>query len=468
MANPFTSAQAAQTMPGNDYTVQQNQLLRQQQMAEMLRKQAMEPMGDTQTVGGWAIKKSPLEGLSKIAQALGANYVQRGADEKQTALANRLREQGVTDMNSVMGALNGSPETQAPFQADNPFGEDLGNMQSVTPAVKGDPRQAMALALNSQNPMVQGIGAKLMESQLKAPEWAVGERFTETGMGQKFMFDKHSDKTKDIGGQQAVKNEFVNGQAVNPYTTQTTGNAIPKQPDAPNLASDLLIPGPGGKMIRNSELIGAKNEIARSGASNIKIDNKVGEGLAKEIGPMAADSKMKAEAAIQQINTLDRFDDALNSEKLYVGPAADIKLKGAQIANMLGVSGKDMDEKIANTRTAIQSTAKITLNGRSALKGQGQITDKETDLLKEADSGKINFTAGELKIISGVARRVAKAQYANHARIMKTMNSKPELSGVADFYDAGEMPEDKKANTGVFSDAEKERRYQEFKRGQGK
>lgn len=211
--NPFTTATAAQTMAPTDYTVEQNQVLRQQQLADLLRKQAMEQGGGTEMVSGWAVKKSPLEGASKIAQALGAHYVQNQTDEKQLALAKKIREQGVTDMQGVMGAMQGTPEKVTDFAPDTFDAQDAQNMQqagamqNVQPAIAPDRRQAMALALQSQSPMVQGIGAKLLESEMKAPEWTLGERFNkETGMAEKFMYNKNNPaQMQDIGGQQAEK-----------------------------------------------------------------------------------------------------------------------------------------------------------------------------------------------------------------------------------------------------------------------
>lgn len=80
-------------------------------------------------------------------------------------------------------------------------------MQNVQPAIAPDRRQAMALALQSQNPMVQGIGARLLEAEMKSPEWVLGERFNkETGMAEKFMYNKNNPtQMQDIGGQKADK-----------------------------------------------------------------------------------------------------------------------------------------------------------------------------------------------------------------------------------------------------------------------
>lgn len=91
--NPFTSAQApaAMQMLAPDIATQQLQLARQQQMADMLRQQAMEPDQGTQVINGWAVRKSPLEAVGRIASALMAKSGQADIDSKQLALAKALQ-----------------------------------------------------------------------------------------------------------------------------------------------------------------------------------------------------------------------------------------------------------------------------------------------------------------------------------------------------------------------------------------
>lgn len=89
--NPFTSAKAPasnilQQAIAPDIAAQQNQLLRQQQLAQLLRQQGMEPNGPTEMVSGWAVKKSPMEYLSKLGQALAGQYLDKNATDKQTEL----------------------------------------------------------------------------------------------------------------------------------------------------------------------------------------------------------------------------------------------------------------------------------------------------------------------------------------------------------------------------------------------
>lgn len=79
-----------------DIAQEQNQLSRRQQMADLLRKQSLESSGPTEQISGWAIKKSPWEGISKMAQALASNYIQDKTDTRQLELAKALQDRLVS------------------------------------------------------------------------------------------------------------------------------------------------------------------------------------------------------------------------------------------------------------------------------------------------------------------------------------------------------------------------------------
>lgn len=106
-ANPFTSAQAPSAMSviAPDLAMQQIQLARQQQLADLLRQQSLTPMGSTEMVGGWAIPKSPLEGLSKVAQALGSRYSQDNIDAKNLDLGKSMQQR----MADILGGSSSNP-----------------------------------------------------------------------------------------------------------------------------------------------------------------------------------------------------------------------------------------------------------------------------------------------------------------------------------------------------------------------
>jgi hypothetical protein len=122
VANPFTSARAPETSPAMqilapELAAEQIRNARFQQLAQLLRDQGMQSDGGTQVINGWAVKKSPMEGLSKIGQLLIGTLIQKNLDDKNAELnknfADKLRSTasgygGVVDPSSGM-TMNGVP-----------------------------------------------------------------------------------------------------------------------------------------------------------------------------------------------------------------------------------------------------------------------------------------------------------------------------------------------------------------------
>ena len=80
---------------------------------------------------------------------------------------------------------------------------------------------------------------------------------------------------------------------------------------------------------------------AKAGAANtsIKVENKTGEGLASQVGPMMKDSTAIAEGAVKQVDAAQRIVKAIDSSSIYSGPGAEIRMKTAQVGQMLGIGG---------------------------------------------------------------------------------------------------------------------------------
>ena len=170
--------------------------------------------------------------------------------------------------------------------------------------------------------------------------------------------------------------------------------------------------------------------------TNVRIDNKLGEGLAKEVGPMISASADRAQGAKQQISNAETIIRAVDTNKLYAGPGAEIRLKGAQIGQLLGVSGRDTNEVILNTRAVVQGLARATVAARSALKGQGQVSDFEGKLLAKAESGNIDdMTASEIKYIAQKNKEYGTKLIEQHNQLLGKARANPTTSGIADFFD---------------------------------
>lgn len=231
------------------------------------------------------------------------------------------------------------------------------------------------------------------------------------------------------------KLESTNGVWSNPYT----GQAISVGPQDPNKPFGL---GPNGAILPNKDFQRYEIGRARAGAPSVTVKNdiKTGESLAGQIGPMVKDSWTAAQGAVQTATAADQVLKALQSGNLVTGPMADQRIKGLQIAESMGITGRDSAERLGNTRSALQGLAQMTLQGRKQMSGQGAITESESKLAERAMSGDIEMTAAELQSLANSARRAAQWTYNQHQGQLKNMRSRPDLSGMADFYSTAPFP----------------------------
>jgi len=186
-------------------------------------------------------------------------------------------------------------------------------------------------------------------------------------------------------------------------------------------------------------------------------------------------SAIKASGAVQQLNSINNILKATDENKVFSGFGGVIGLRMAQVADMIGIGGKDNAEKISNTRATIQGLAQMTLAGRQEMKGQGAITEGESALAEKAVSGKIeDLTVAEIQQIARTSERVARFNLAKHETMLGTLKNNPDFAPLAPFYESGPVPEsyvlkkDRKAaptatQTSGYSDKGKEARYQAWK-----
>lgn len=181
----------------------------------------------------------------------------------------------------------------------------------------------------------------------------------------------------------------------------------------------------------------------KAGATNVstKIENKMGEGLAAQVGPMVKDTYTAAQGAVQQIDAAKRIVDAVDGGKVISGPLAGGRLKVAQIGQLLGVSGKDDAETIANTRQVIRGLSEMTLQGRKQMTGQGAITESEGKLAEKANSGDIaDLTPSEIRQLANASARAAKFVYGVHQQNLQELQSDPNTVGLSKFYRPAPLP----------------------------
>lgn len=199
-----------------------------------------------------------------------------------------------------------------------------------------------------------------------------------------------------------------------------------------------------------------KVQIGRASAANTnvvlpKIEVKTGESIAGQVGPILKDTRAQAIAGRSLVDSAGRVLDAADSGNLYAGPGATIKLRGAQIADSFGITGKDTAEKIKNTRAVVRGMAEQAVSARSQLGGQAQISNAEQALLDRATSGDIDdLTTPEIVQIAQLNDRLGRQMYQGHQQYLQTMSQNPNLQGLAGFYQVPELPAQRqpKAATG--------------------
>jgi hypothetical protein len=430
-----------------DVQAQEAAIARQRRLAEMLQQQSMEQQQGQTVPGGFYVPPSPVQGVAKLVQALVASRQQESADRKQSELSDRQRQSLVDGLTNYQNAMQGTPA-----ETFTPDGDGMGPA-GTQPAVPGNRQAALAALLRSEHPVLQQLGIAEMT---KKPESQFNKVDAKDYTQESVLKFSQTQNFADLVP--VRKMEFVNDQAVNPFDTKP-GTIVPKQA---NMASDLLIPDGNGGFVPNAQLVEVKKGIAKSGAPsvNVKTDIKMNEGIANQVGPMMKESVIAATGAAQQVDAANRIIQAVDTNKIYAGPMATTRLKIAQVGDLIGVGGKDEQEKIANTRQAIRGLSEMTLQGRKSMRGEGAITESEGKLAERTFSGDINeLTPAEIRQLAKASERAARFLHGEHNRKVEQMRKTPGLENVTPFYEVPPIPEPAQAapgQTGGLSQSEQQ------------
>jgi hypothetical protein len=181
---------------------------------------------------------------------------------------------------------------------------------------------------------------------------------------------------------------------------------------------------------------------------------KTGEGVAAQVGGMLKDANIQAQGANIQIDAADRVISAVDTGKIIAGTFATPQLRLAQFGQVLGVTGKDTAETIANTRQAIRGFAELTLQGRKSMRGEGAITESEGKLAEKAFSGDIDsLTPAEIRQIANASKRVAEYSISEYNRKLDIIGRNPDLKDVVEIYRVNPIQPMKQGNIKRFNPA---------------
>jgi hypothetical protein len=486
----------------NPYTAENAAIQRRLQMAQILSQQALEPLPIPQQQG---VRASHLAGLAKILQGYNAGQQERSALEQQQGLINKIGTEAndwIANYGGIKGTPNTPEQIYTPGSGDyrdnpnlmvNPQGQAIQPAQAGIPARARTPEEQQAyLGQGMRNPLTSAMASALLSKNIENQDFQNVLR--SAGMGNAPsapnapMGGAPSGGVAPTGGMQPtggvtgnlnpdvlamsgnpramelakfIKPEFgtkpevfqkADGSLVERLYNKTGGyvdrplNATPyeKEPEANrSVTSAIVAAGIDPKSTEGKNMY--RNLIAKQTShpqgTNVKIENKMGEGIAAQIGPMMKDSVDIATGAVKQVDAAKRVVSAIDSGKIIAGPFAGGRVTLAQMGQALGVGGADAKQQLANTRDVIRGLAEMTLQGRSQMKGQGAITESEGLLAERANSGKIeDLTIPEIKQLAQASERAARFAYAEHERKVQEMAKNPATSSLATYYQGPAMP----------------------------
>ena len=193
----------------NPYTAESAAIQRRLQMAQLLNQQAMQPMELPQQAG---VKISPYAGLAKILEGFNAGREEKAATEAYKELANKYQAGNKADISGFLEAMQGAPE-RAPRldpQEVQQMADQGTPMPPNIPAVAPDRTRAMALALGSQSPALQGAGGAML-SQMMTPKAPIHVAPGGSILDPNTMQPVYT-APKDRTGELAVYDEYVKQQ----------------------------------------------------------------------------------------------------------------------------------------------------------------------------------------------------------------------------------------------------------------
>lgn len=173
-----------------EFLAQQQDLTRQQRMAELLMGQGMQqPQG--QMVSGQYVAPSFFQNLAPVVSMYASKTIGEKADKKSVELAKALRGRYADELTQYQQMMNPAP-TLAPEQA----GPSLNAQGQAVPIArdmietKPDRQAANLFAANAYNPALQAVGLKKLT---EGPKWEKAEFVDEkTGKTRQGVIDMNA------------------------------------------------------------------------------------------------------------------------------------------------------------------------------------------------------------------------------------------------------------------------------------
>ena len=161
-------------------------------------------------------------------------------------------------------------------------------------------------------------------------------------------------------------------------------------------------------------------------------------GQVKDILEQGRTQVQSGELALGAANKLDQ---AIKSGNLNVGPTANVGQYLGQLGDSLGFVNQKGQEKLVNTRQALQGLAQMWASERGQAKGQGTLTEGENALYGKIASGNLNeISIPELKYMVESTKNKGNYYRSEYENKLNVLRKNPKFADVIPLYEVGSMP----------------------------
>jgi hypothetical protein len=385
---------------------QQQQLNRQQQMAQMLMQQGQQ-MPQGQMVSGRYVAPSFFQNILPLAQMYAGTRMAEKGDKKALDLATQLRQRQTDDLAKYQNLLN---PTQTQLAGPTPTGAPLMTVNEP------DRQAANLFAASSYNPALQALGMKRLT---EGPKWEKAELPNPDGSVRKGWVDYNSPNPLSTFVEGGTKPAFTSLEGAK--FQYETGMRLPTGAPAGNMptgapmnmpaggmpaggmpASPAAMPMGGGRGMSPAAMSDANKQIfVDSEKRRLESLEKSPQVLATMNDTLLNIDNLIGDArVIKDAKGKEKIDYTVTQDGKQVQgrkPQAGFELAvGAGIPSWLPFQG---GTDVSNFRIALdQVKDKTFLQAFESLKGAGQITEREGEKATSA-LNRMNLAQSEVEFI---------------------------------------------------------------------
>lgn len=424
-----------------ELAAEQGRLARRRRIADLLMQHGMQPVQSTNP-------RAPVswtQGLAQILHAYQGGRAMEDVDRGEKAIGQRYQQGLADEVRRVVQMRSGAPASSETIVDEEAAGGEGAPATINAPAVQGDPRAAVMAALTSQYGPVREMGkADYAQLAKQGPQAMLSKIDPKDYTPDSFATFMATGNPAAL--RPRVKKEITpSGQVYDPYSVQQTDI----KPD-PNKPFSI---GPDGKPLANQPYQDYDKSARAASAPQVSVntaDNPFLRGLGEASAKAFETGATQARGALDTIGTVHQIRSALDTSGLQLGPTTKAQLFLSRIGEKFVGATATEQEKLSKARQIIQGQAQLELDAAKQMKGQGQITEAEREIIRRASSGDVdNMSNSEMRSLLDTLEKMSRIKIKAHNTQLDAMRKQKNISPmVLSPFDVQMPPEYKSPSAG--------------------